>query len=111
MAAPRRPNGAGAAVTESGCFLWRRDPDATARSLQPLWANRGTAPALLETGGTGRACALAVGAPGVAAEVGLAPAAHLGVPLRFASPDVPDDDAPRRRTTQRFTERAVTGVR
>ncbi|MFI9150266.1 hypothetical protein [Streptomyces sp. NPDC053367] len=29
---------------------------------------------------------------------GRAPAGHLGVPFPFASPDAPDDDAPRRRS-------------
>ncbi|MFC8509517.1 hypothetical protein ACFU3J_06510 [Streptomyces sp. NPDC057411] len=33
----------------------------------------------------------------VAAEVGRGLADHLGVPLHFASPDVPDGGAPRRR--------------
>ncbi|CAM5744215.1 hypothetical protein SALBM311S_08497 [Streptomyces alboniger] len=39
-----------------------------------------------------------------AAEAGRALAAHLGVPFHFASPDVPDDDAPRWRTAQRLAE-------
>ncbi|MEU5099925.1 hypothetical protein [Streptomyces sp. NPDC020996] len=39
-----------------------------------------------------------------AAEAGRALAAHLGVPFHFASPDVPDDVAPRWRTVQRLTE-------
>ncbi|MGW7043556.1 hypothetical protein ACWGDT_12745 [Streptomyces avermitilis] len=34
-----------------------------------------------------------------AAEAGRALADHLGVPFHFASPDVPDDEAPRWRTT------------
>jgi hypothetical protein len=43
--------------------------------------------------------------PGVAAaEAGRALAAHLGVPFHFASPDVPDDEAPRWRTVQRLAE-------
>ncbi|MEU6669639.1 hypothetical protein [Streptomyces sp. NPDC046727] len=38
-------------------------------------------------------------APGTAAaEAGRALAGHLGVPFHFASPDVPDDEAPRWRT-------------
>jgi hypothetical protein len=40
-------------------------------------------------------------APGVAAaEAGRALAGHLGVPFHFASPDVPDDRAPRWRTSE-----------
>ncbi|MGW0904130.1 hypothetical protein [Streptomyces sp. NPDC002853] len=35
---------------------------------------------------------------GAAAEAGRALADHLGVPFRFASPDIPDDRAPHRRT-------------
>ncbi|MET7290252.1 hypothetical protein [Streptomyces sp. NPDC005573] len=35
-----------------------------------------------------------------AAEAGRALAAHLGVPFHFASPDVPDDDAPRWRSVR-----------
>jgi hypothetical protein len=43
--------------------------------------------------------------PGVAAaEAGRALAGHLGVPFHFASPDVPDDTAPRWRTAQPLTE-------
>ncbi|MGP3750107.1 hypothetical protein [Streptomyces sp. IBSNAI001] len=43
--------------------------------------------------------------PGVAAvEAGRALAGHLGVPFHFASPDVPDDKAPRWRTVQRPVE-------
>ncbi|MGC3000134.1 hypothetical protein ACPF8X_17625 [Streptomyces sp. G35A] len=43
--------------------------------------------------------------PGVAAtEAGQALAGHLGVPFHFASPDVPDDEAPRRRTVRRPAE-------
>ncbi|WP_436792091.1 hypothetical protein [Yinghuangia sp. YIM S10712] len=43
--------------------------------------------------------------PGVAAaEAGRALAVHLGVPFHFASPDVPDDEAPRWRTIQRLAE-------
>jgi len=43
--------------------------------------------------------------PGVAAaEAGRALAGHLRVPFHFASPDVPDDDAPRWRTIQRLAE-------
>ncbi|GAA4996966.1 hypothetical protein [Kitasatospora paranensis] len=39
--------------------------------------------------------------PGAAAaEAGRALAEHLGVPFHFASPDVPDDEAPRWRTVQ-----------
>jgi hypothetical protein len=34
-----------------------------------------------------------------AAEAGRALAEHLGVPFHFASPDAPDDEAPRRRTS------------
>ncbi|MFE6886720.1 hypothetical protein [Streptomyces sp. NPDC057694] len=45
--------------------------------------------------------------PGVAAaEAGHLLADHLHVPFYFASPDVPDDDAPRWRTIQRSTEGA-----
>ncbi|WP_055603895.1 hypothetical protein [Streptomyces aureus] len=36
----------------------------------------------------------------VAEEAGRALAEHLGVPFHFASPDVPDDDAPRLRTAR-----------
>ncbi|MFF9060429.1 hypothetical protein ACF09K_17350 [Streptomyces sp. NPDC014882] len=36
----------------------------------------------------------------VAAEAGRALADHLGVPFHFASPDVPDDDAPRWRAAR-----------
>ncbi|MEU8690081.1 hypothetical protein [Streptomyces sp. NPDC048665] len=44
-------------------------------------------------------------APGaVAADAGRALADHLGVPFHFASPDVPDDEAPRRRATPRPSE-------
>ncbi|MEU5256666.1 hypothetical protein [Streptomyces longwoodensis] len=39
-----------------------------------------------------------------AAEAGRALASHLGVPFHFASPDVPDDEAPRWRTDQRLAE-------
>ncbi|MFI9345776.1 hypothetical protein ACIG0D_31630 [Streptomyces sp. NPDC052773] len=39
-----------------------------------------------------------------AAEAGRALAGHLGVPFHFASPDVPDDEAPRWRTAQRRTD-------
>ncbi|WP_328914912.1 MULTISPECIES: hypothetical protein [unclassified Streptomyces] len=39
-----------------------------------------------------------------AAEAGRALADHLGVPFHFASPDAPDDDAPRWRTLQRRPE-------
>ncbi|UZI30344.1 hypothetical protein [Streptomyces sp. VB1] len=43
--------------------------------------------------------------PGVAAaEAGRALACHLQVPFHFASPDVPDLDAPRWRTSQRLAE-------
>ncbi|MDX3486833.1 hypothetical protein [Streptomyces sp. ID05-18] len=43
--------------------------------------------------------------PGVvAAEAGRALADHLRVPFHFASPDVPDDDAPRWRTIRRLEE-------
>ncbi|MFF7073837.1 hypothetical protein [Streptomyces pseudovenezuelae] len=43
--------------------------------------------------------------PGVAAaEAGRALAGHLGVPFHFASPDSPDDAAPRWRTARRLTE-------
>jgi len=43
--------------------------------------------------------------PGVAAaEAGRALADHLGVPFHFASPDSPDDAAPRWRTARRLTE-------
>lgn len=43
--------------------------------------------------------------PGIAAaEAGRALADHLRVPFHFASPDIPDDGAPRWRTTQRLTE-------
>ncbi|WP_244883767.1 hypothetical protein [Streptomyces zhihengii] len=43
--------------------------------------------------------------PGAAAtEAGGALAAHLQVPFHFASPEVPDDDAPRWRTVQRPAE-------
>lgn len=43
--------------------------------------------------------------PGVAAAVvGQALASHLGVPFHFASPNVPDDDAPRWRSAQRPAE-------
>jgi len=43
--------------------------------------------------------------PGVAAaEAGRALAGRLGVPFHFASPDVPDDEAPRWRTVQRLVE-------
>jgi hypothetical protein len=38
----------------------------------------------------------------VAAEAGRALADHLGVPFHFASPDDPDDEAPRWRTVQRL---------
>ncbi|WP_406351035.1 hypothetical protein OHB56_00710 [Streptomyces sp. NBC_01635] len=46
------------------------------------------------------------GAPpgGAAAKAGQALASHLGVPFYFASPDIPDDDAPRWRTAQRLAE-------
>ncbi|AWT44506.1 MULTISPECIES: hypothetical protein [Streptomyces] len=37
----------------------------------------------------------------VAGEAGRALAGHLGVPFHFASPDVPDDGAPRLRTVRR----------
>ncbi|MFB6718146.1 hypothetical protein ACFCZY_13520 [Streptomyces sp. NPDC056237] len=44
-------------------------------------------------------------APGTAADrAGQALAHHLGVPFHFPSPDVPDDEAPRRRTVQRLSE-------
>jgi hypothetical protein len=39
-----------------------------------------------------------------AAEAGRALASHLGVPVHFASPDIPDDEAPRWRTVQRLAE-------
>ncbi|MFF4243365.1 hypothetical protein ACFYY2_02690 [Streptomyces sp. NPDC001822] len=39
-----------------------------------------------------------------AAEAGRALAGHLGVPFHFASPDVPDDEAPRWRAVQRPAE-------
>ncbi|WP_331749936.1 hypothetical protein OG529_36105 (plasmid) [Streptomyces longwoodensis] len=39
-----------------------------------------------------------------AAKAGRALASHLGVPFHFASPDVPDDEAPRWRTGQRLTK-------
>ena len=43
--------------------------------------------------------------PGIAAaEAGQGLADHLGVPFHFASPDVPDDEAPRWRTAQRLSE-------
>ncbi|QEV29991.1 hypothetical protein CP976_41835 [Streptomyces coeruleorubidus] len=43
--------------------------------------------------------------PGVAAaKAGRALAGHLGVPFHFASPDSPDDDAPRWRALQRPAE-------
>ncbi|GAA3169539.1 hypothetical protein GCM10017688_18470 [Streptomyces ramulosus] len=43
--------------------------------------------------------------PGVAAAAaGRALAGHLRVPFHFASPDVPDDDAPRWREPQRLVE-------
>jgi hypothetical protein len=43
--------------------------------------------------------------PGVAAaQAGRALASHLGVPFHFASPDLPDDDAPRWRTAQPLVE-------
>ncbi|QIY54149.1 hypothetical protein HEP86_06105 [Streptomyces sp. RPA4-5] len=43
--------------------------------------------------------------PGVAAaKTGRALADRLGVPFHFASPDIPDDDAPRWRTLQRLAE-------
>ena len=43
-----------------------------------------------------------VASPGrAAADAGRALADHLGVPFHFASPDVPDDEAPRRRAVQR----------
>ncbi|MFJ8663483.1 hypothetical protein [Streptomyces sp. NPDC093795] len=43
--------------------------------------------------------------PGAAAaEAGRALAGYLRVPFHFASPDVPDDDAPRWRTIQRLAE-------
>ncbi|MET9963402.1 hypothetical protein ABZ128_30765 [Streptomyces sp. NPDC006326] len=39
--------------------------------------------------------------PGTAAaEAGRALADYLGVPFHFASPEIPDDGAPRRRTVQ-----------
>ncbi|MEV5680235.1 hypothetical protein AB0L68_31750 [Streptomyces sp. NPDC052164] len=46
------------------------------------------------------------GAPpgGAAARAGRALADHLGVPFHFASPDTPDDHAPRRRTAHRPVE-------
>ncbi|MFD7282968.1 hypothetical protein ACFV80_39750 [Streptomyces sp. NPDC059862] len=40
----------------------------------------------------------------IAAEAGRALADHLKVPFHFASPDVPDDEAPRWRTVHRLTE-------
>ncbi|MGW7256392.1 hypothetical protein [Streptomyces sp. NPDC054834] len=44
-------------------------------------------------------------APGSAADkAGRALAHHLGVPFHFASPDVPDDEAPRWRTVRRLSE-------
>ncbi|WP_307787203.1 MULTISPECIES: hypothetical protein [Streptomyces] len=44
-------------------------------------------------------------APGSAAdEAGRALAHHLGLPFHFPSPDVPDDEAPRRRTVRRPSE-------
>ncbi|WP_242585456.1 hypothetical protein [Streptomyces sp. MST-110588] len=39
----------------------------------------------------------------VAAEAGQALADRLGVPFRFASPDVPDDGAPRWRAARRLS--------
>jgi hypothetical protein len=39
-----------------------------------------------------------------AAKAGRTLASHLGVPFHFASPDIPDDDAPRWRAVQRPTE-------
>ncbi|MGA6173850.1 hypothetical protein ACPEIF_26800 [Streptomyces sp. NPDC012600] len=39
-----------------------------------------------------------------AAEAGQALADHLGVPFHFASPDTPDDEAPRWREIRRLTE-------
>jgi hypothetical protein len=43
--------------------------------------------------------------PGAAAaKAGRALAGHLGVPFHFASPDVPDDEAPRWRTVRRSAE-------
>lgn len=43
-----------------------------------------------------------VASPGsAAADAGRALAGHLGVPFHFASPDIPDDDAPRWRAVQR----------
>lgn len=46
------------------------------------------------------------GAPpgGAATKAGQALASHLGVPFPFASPNVPDDDAPRWRTVQQSAE-------
>ncbi|WP_435058320.1 hypothetical protein [Streptomyces sp. bgisy060] len=41
---------------------------------------------------------------GAAAKAGRALARHLGVPFHFASPDIPDDDAPRWRAVQRPAE-------
>ncbi|MGM9441052.1 hypothetical protein ACTAF0_12410 [Streptomyces murinus] len=51
------------------------------------------------------------GAPGPAAtEAGRALADRLGVPFHFASPDTPDEQAPRRRETRWAPARCLRGA-